>query len=373
MRRILLIVILLVIYGSLYPFDFHSRHLPASPLWILLHSWVPVLDRSTVVDIAINVLIYIPVGLFGSLALGPLRAILLAAALSAGIEMVQLFDRGRLCSTFDLVSNITGGAAGVWLARGYGKSMTRLLGKSRTLLRPSPALLLLCCWIAYQVFPLIPALRLYPLRVKITALLHPSSFSLLQMGTTTFEWLAVARLLEEIGFGAGALSLLMLIVPGRLLISARSFTWPELTGALAAWVVWNGWLAGEKRRSSLLAWLAVAVLLCRGLVPFHWQSQATPFSWMPFAGFLNGDASWSALVFFEKSFLYGTAVWLFFQSGYPLVIAGLGMAGLLAGIEFLQIHLKGRTPEITEPVYTLILAAFLHLLDSADRNKLAKH
>jgi len=37
--RILLIVIALIVYGSLYPFDFHSTQLAGSPLWVLIHSW----------------------------------------------------------------------------------------------------------------------------------------------------------------------------------------------------------------------------------------------------------------------------------------------------------------------------------------------
>ena len=39
MYRILLLVIALIVYGSLYPWDFHPAQLAASPLWILLHSW----------------------------------------------------------------------------------------------------------------------------------------------------------------------------------------------------------------------------------------------------------------------------------------------------------------------------------------------
>jgi VanZ family protein len=367
--RILLIVILLIVYGSLYPFHFHPAQSAASPLWMLFHSWPPVVDRSVLVDIVLNVFIYLPVGLFGSLSLGKRRSILLAAALSACMEVLQLFDYSRMCSTLDLVSNISGAVFGVSLAHVYGKNVTRLLAESpvRASLRPSPALLLLCCWIGYQSFPLIPNLRLTPFWAKVGVLLHPASFSLVQMMVSTFEWLAVARLLEEIRLGSRTLSLLMLLVPARILIAGRTFTWPELAGAACAWLLWNGWLMGYEKRPRLLAWLAAAVLLLRGLAPYHWQSAPHAFSWAPFSGFFEADKNSSVTMFFDKSFLYGTVVWFFCRDGYSPLAAGLGVASLLGIIELLQTHLPGRTPEITDPAYTLILAVVLKLLDSADR------
>jgi VanZ family protein len=369
--RILLIVILLVAYGSLYPFDFHSQDLPASPLWILVNSWPPHMDRSTWVDVILNVLLYIPVGLFGSLSLGKSWSILLAAMLSAGIEMLQLFDVSRTCSVLDLVSNTAGGAAGVWLAQAYGKGVTRLLGdaRARASLRPSPALLLLGSWIGYEIFPLIPFLRLSPIRMKVFALLHPAPFSLLQASSSAFEWLAVARLLREVRLGAGTLPLLMLLIPGKLFLASRSFTWPELAGAIAAWIFWNSRLFEDEKGTRLLAWFGAAVLLLRGLAPFHWQSAPGPFSWKPFAGFFEAAKDSAVLVFFEKTFLYGTAVWLFSQCGYSIVAAALGVAGMLGVIELAQTHLPGRTAEITDPLYTLLLAAILRMLDTADRTR----
>jgi hypothetical protein len=67
--RILLIVIALIVYGSLYPWDFHSSQLAVSPLWVLIHSWPTRMDRFLVRDIAVNLLLYMPVGVFGFLAL----------------------------------------------------------------------------------------------------------------------------------------------------------------------------------------------------------------------------------------------------------------------------------------------------------------
>jgi VanZ family protein len=113
--RILLIVIALILYGSLYPWDFHSTQLAAGPLWVLIHSWPTHIDRFLVRDIAVNVLIYMPVGVFGFLALrqncrvaiAVALAVLLALILSSSIEMIQLFDDARECSAFDVQTKRT--------------------------------------------------------------------------------------------------------------------------------------------------------------------------------------------------------------------------------------------------------------------------
>ena len=68
MYRILLIVIALIVYGSPYPWEFRSTQLAASPLWVLIHSWPTGIDRFLFRDIAVNLLIYMPVGVFGFLA-----------------------------------------------------------------------------------------------------------------------------------------------------------------------------------------------------------------------------------------------------------------------------------------------------------------
>ena len=372
MGRILLLILILIVYGSLYPFDFQTRGLSLSAAWRLLYSWPTDFDRSIIIDIVLNILIYLPLGFAGGLSIGSARSMLLAATLSAGIELLQIFVPARTCSTLDLTTNIVGAGAGTWLAHVYGKSLVRSPAKSamRIWLRPSPALLLLGCWVAYQAFPLVPYLRLSPLWRKVYALLYPAPFSTVQMIATTFAWLAAAHLLEEIHLGARALGLMMLLVPARIVIANRSFTWAELTGTALAWVLWNAWPGRHPKRSHVLEWIGIVVLLLRGLAPFHWQDQAAVFSWMPFGGFFETGKEWSPIVFFEKGFLYGTAIWLFIRSGYSATAAGLGVAALLGLVEVLQIHLPGRTPESTDPVYALIMAALLKLLQTHRRDRM---
>ena len=64
MIRILLVVIAMVAYGSLYPWQYRPSPPGLTPVDVLLHSWPARIGPDDFADILVNLLIYIPVGLF---------------------------------------------------------------------------------------------------------------------------------------------------------------------------------------------------------------------------------------------------------------------------------------------------------------------
>ena len=373
--RILLIVITLIVYGSLYPWDFHSIQLAGSPIWVLIHSWPTSIDRFLVRDIAVNLLLYMPVGVFGFLAFRQnLRTafavtltVLIALALSSSIEMIQLFDDARVCSASDVVCNVSGTALGVALGSLYQNWLRRFLARAETskFLHPSGAVLLFYTWLAYQAFPLFPVLSRTRLSEKFRDLFAHVSVSPLETFTYFVEWLVVAQLLQTV-LGAKRtgrlLPLLLLALPVKLFIAGRTVTWSELAGAVLACIC-SHFLSGYQRRAALVGGLIVSLLILRGLAPYHWSSVANPFSWVPFSGFLAADPEFGLLTFLRKCFWYGSAIWLLRAAGWNLSRAAVAVALLLGAIEVIQIHLPGRVAEITDPLLALILAVILGLSD----------
>jgi len=371
--RILLIVIALIVYGSLYPFDFHSTQLAGSPLWVLIHSWPTHVDRFVVRDIVVNLLLYLPVGVFGFLALrqnfriafAVTLTVLIALALSSSIEMIQLFDDARDCSASDVVCNVSGTILGVALASLYQNWLRRFLAHAETskFLHPSGAVLLFYTWLAYQAFPLFPALSRTRLAEKFRVVFAQVSVTPIDTFTYFVEWLIVAQLLESV-LGAKRtrrlLPLLLLVLPAKLLIVGRTVTWSELAGAVLAYIC-SYFLSAYQRRAALVAGLMVSLLILRGLAPYHWSSVANPFSWIPFSGFLSTDRDFGLLTFLRKCFWYGSAIWLLRAAGWRLARAAVAVALLLGAIEVVQIHLPGRVAEITDPLLALILAVILGL------------
>ena len=118
----------------------------------------------------------------------------------------------------------------------------------------------------------------------------------------------------------------------------------------------------EARRTEGLVFLLI--LLIRGLAPFHFQAEANHFNWIPFAGFLGTEWQSGILVFLEKGFYYGSAIWLSRRAAFNPWQTPMVVAAILAAIEIFQIHLPGRTAEITDPLLALILGFGMKVLAS---------
>ena len=375
MYRILLIVIAIIAYGSLYPFDFHSAQLAASPPWVLIHSWPTAINRFVILDIALNLLIYLPLGVFGFLAfrqnlggaVAATAAMAIGLILSSSIEMIQLFDDARNCSASDVVCNVIGTGIGVTLGTFYQRWLKQSISRTQaaSFLHPNGAVLLVYAWFAYQVFPLFPALSRTRLAEKLHVLFATASLSPLDTFTYFVEWLVLAQLLAAVVGKEKTrkwFALLLLVLPARLFIAGRTATWSELAGAILACIC-SYFLSAYRCRLALSAVLLILVLILRGLAPYHWSSVANPFSWIPFSGFLEANREFSMPTFLRKCFWYGSAVWLLRGVGWRLAAAALAVAMLLGAIEVIQIHLPGRVAEITDPMIALILAATFGLLE----------
>src|SRR3954468_2157145 len=110
LSHLLIVVLLLIVYGSLYPFSFASRHSA-----ILAWAWDG--GVAAMRDAIINVALYFPIGyLFFHTRRSLAVATLVSLAVSGGVELLQAFDHDRVSSLPDLLLNVSGGALGAWTA-----------------------------------------------------------------------------------------------------------------------------------------------------------------------------------------------------------------------------------------------------------------
>jgi VanZ family protein len=297
--RILLIIVLLIVYGSLYPFQLRAPE---------LHPWPAQLQRADIGDAVVNLFLYMPLGMFTFLALerrGVRRSnwilpVAFAFALSCSMEFLQIFDRTRVCSLLDVFNNTTGGLIGVALGAKFRMVM-------------SGPVLLIFYWIGFQLCALFGILA-----GQRPLFLH----SLLEAASVVFAWAVVVRLYF-------------------LRAKTRSQSW----------------------RSAVLAGAFTLLLIVRGLAPFHFRATPSQFDWMPFHAMFAADWIVGLPVFLEKSFYYGAAIWLWRSAGWRLERATLFVAIILAAIEVIQRHLPGRTSEITDPLLAILLGCMLWLLE----------
>ncbi len=303
----LLIVVALIVYGSLYPWQFAPLS-GSKDLRILLRACSE--SASDPSDIFVNIFLYIPVGLFAFLALDRrgfrslrwILPVLCGLLLSGSMELLQIFDRSRVCSFLDLFDNTLGAAIGTGLGWMFRSSM-------------SGAFLLVLYWLGYALCGIFDALE----KRRVTAGVYGAP---LQLVTFVSAWAVVAVLL-----------------------------WRPL---------------GVARRTTLAILLAAAftgLLIVRGLAPFHWKAHPGHFFWLPFGAMLGSGWIAGLPVFLQKSFLYGSAIWLWRKAGLRFVPATAIVAAILAAIEGVQLWLPGRTSESTDPLLAILLGLLLWLLE----------
>ena len=365
MPRLLLLITALIVYGSLYPWQFHAAPIPASPLWILLHSWPDRFDRYIFKDIPVNIGLYVPFGTSAYLALRRLPRwlrftlpVIGAVLLSGSMEMIQIYDAQRVCSLLDFATNVIGCGVGVALAVWIERTGVMLPSLAEN---GSAPLYLLLCWLAARTFPLMPDLSRTRLTAKWTVF-HAASPLPPAAGVWIVEWLVAWRLLALSIGDTRARRVgpwLLLVAPARFFIAGLQPTWVEFAAALCAWLIWSAWLSHRRRVDLMLAFAMAAMITLQGLAPFEFAARAQAFSWMPFHALLQTDWQTGFAVMLHKLFLYGSTIWLCLVAGIPALFAIVSVALLLGLIEAVQIYLPRHVAESTDPLLALVLGWIL--------------
>ena len=357
---LLAFVVLLIIYGSLYPWEFEPLR-DTDPVTILLHSWDLEINRFILRDIAVNVALYLPLGFAAYLVfrrprrriMAMLLAAILGCALSCGVEMAQAFEPDRHTSLLDVATNVLGaiaGAAAAMLAeRSFGPFGSRARSGKR---RDASAAALLGSFVASLLFPLFPVFGRAALRMKIAAILHGPVLDPVLFFSALASWYAAGLMMRAAGFGKSWTTIGLALAPLALQVFViHHEPWIAVLLGAAAGVLLV-WTLPQAAPAAALVTVMIAV---RAVQPFHFAASARPFLWIPFGGFLAMDWVTGVDVIFQKIFYYGSAIWLLRAAGIRLRTAIIAVMFLLACLEAIQIFIPAHTAEITDPLLALLL------------------
>ena len=345
---------------------------------MLFYAWPPRLSLAFLRDAVVNIALYVPLGMAAHFAFrkrppqlfdlyGP---VLLGFVLSASIELTQLFEPARNASVVDIATNIIGSILGVFLAVVFEAIAEPAARRANRRATDQAALALLFAGAAYLVFPFFPVLGLYGLTLKLTAFAQAPVLDVTQFLSGFALWFAGGLLLQAAVIRRARvwLGISLLAVPAQFLIVGRQPVPAWAIGAAAGTVLF-AWRGRSRRVSKAEAWAFLLVVLVRGLSPFCFMAASNVFTWIPFGGFLGDDWQAGIQVFLEKTFYYGTAIWLLRAAGTRLWQAAAIVAAVLACIEAAQIHLPGRIAEITDPILAILLAAGLAILSRETKTR----
>ncbi len=369
----------LILYGTMYPFDFTAGAHPGDVLDLLTASLKTRPGRG---DTLSNVVLFLPFGFFAMQSL-LLRAprllrlicvVILGAAFSFGIEWAQAYLPLRVTSVFDLVLNTLGallGAAAGW--PDWRTQLSRLQAGSRP-----PTLfpvLLLAAWLGYRLFPYVPTIDFQHVKDALKPLLS-AGLPPLDMLRHLIVTLVVGRMLQALTTpGRARLGLVLIafgVIAAKLFIVTKTILPAELAGVVAGVALWVFVLSRWRRHTAIVAALLALQIAIQGMTPWSLRAEPAFISFIPFFGFQGGSMSVNLQSFLEKAFLYGGLVWLLVQAGRSLAFGLIASVALLTAVELVQMFLVNRTSEITDPLLALILGLTMYILDLRDRTKPAE-
>ena len=359
-----LIVLVLVTYGSFFPF----KYVPHEASWRDITTLLgPPAGKLSVIDIVGNVLLFIPLGaLLASSGLKAWRWPLVAVSVVVAIliQYFQFWFPGRHPSALDALLNFIG----LFIGLGLGRMALALLARwnPKNLEKPQLvpiATILLLLWVVYRWFPLVPTLDLQNVRNGLKPLLHWDDIGAVDVVRSLAGWLVFLRLtrysaLQRIGyFGIAAISLAVLAA--QPIFAGNQIRPSHLAGCLLALLIFPLFKSGRASMVVLTALLATSITLS-ALAPGQGQAVETQWvrdlSWIPFSGFLQGSLITNIASLIEKCFLYGSLLFFLRYLGLSIATASLLVAPALFTLEWIQQSIPGRTPEITDPLLALLLA-----------------
>jgi VanZ family protein len=364
---ITLAVVIVIIYLSLFPFSFQSR--PGSPTQTLAATYGV---RDSRADILANILLYLPFGFFAMQSLRRRTAIWQVAAvtfagmvLSTAMELLQFYVPGRDSSLADIGSNtlgsLLGAGAGVLLSGRLG------LGALQPVRGHLSSALIVICWLGYRLFPYVPDTDLHKYWHAVRPLLVAPVLEPLSLYRHTVIWLVLALALDELCVGLWKRLAFPLLVPlllgSRILIVDIVLSPAEVLGAVIALIFWFAFLARLPVRNGLIFSLFVILVIVQALEPFRFTATARPFTWVPFRGFIYGSLVLNVQSFLEKTFLYGSLVWLAMRAGISWRKALLACGALVFGLRLLQVYIPDRSAEISDVIILLVVGGVIGLLD----------
>jgi len=362
---------LLIVYGSLFPFEFDRGG--ADLVTVVLHITFRATSRG---DLVANLLLYAPLGFTATLVLAASRgwmvatvlALVAGTSLSFGVEVLQAYESARVSSLTDVVLNAAGTVGGAAVALVYTQffASRSLVGVSNSRAELLPCVVI-ALWLGNRLAPFVPTLDWQKFKDALKPLLIGPHVVVLDVFAYAVGWLIVGSALGCLGRVRRSrivlLVLAAIVIGGQVVFVGRQVSASEVL-ALAVCLPISFWIdrLTVRAQTSLLVCLAALAVALRGLEPFTLSAWPQPFSWVPFRSSISGDWETGYSALFDKVFWYASIIWLLLRNGATAFGAGLLTALLVGGIEVAQVWLPGRSPEITDPLLAVVLAAGARML-----------
>jgi len=367
MRYILLLFVILISYGSLYPFQFSGDILPSAELlsWLTNYSY-----RTTRADIVANIILFIPYGFVAIMAVSNSYRQLFYAGLLfiAGaflaflLQYLQFYLPARIPAVSDAWLNSLGIIIGMLLAhliRQYShNNLPQELETPMDWSQITIPLVLAIIWVAWRLFPFVPLISEKSIIAAVAPLMQQPELSFSTIIRDTIGWLAFFFLLTRPPFDKlslfRVLKFVAYILALEILIRGNLITINDLLSALFAFAIFSS-LPADKLQSGLTKGLIVAILLTQ-ISPLILATPNNEYLWLPFSGLMKGNPWANGELLLLKIYLYATFIYLLRKTMVSWTGAAIITIGLLLTISILQIFFGQHNGEFTDPLLAGLIA-----------------
>ncbi|SEK30822.1 VanZ family protein [Nitrosovibrio tenuis] len=357
--RILLVIALLIAYGSLYPGDFSSSGKGAVTNFLTDWRWFTSLG-----DVLGNIALFIPLGL-ASIFFASARPnasarivwpLFLAFVYSFALQLAQVWLPSRSAALADVAWNMAGMT--------FGMAVAHLIEKRRVdTRRPFDSMLIipqliLILWLINELFPLVPSLDLQKFRDALKPFFLGFNFSFpeafmhaaaavaagsafIALGRRPAWWLGGLLILIL----AGKLAILNLVLDASVVIGLAA----GYAGCLAALRLGGTKIFHAAFWSLLAAWTIISI------TPFV-PARDGILNAIPFATMLRGSLEGATQQLTQSLFIYTALLWLAQMTGIGIRKATAGLIIWSCLIELVQMGFLGRTADVTEPILVLLIS-----------------
>ncbi|MHB1360571.1 MAG: VanZ family protein [Rhodocyclaceae bacterium] len=357
-------VVVFIVYGSLFPFDFRS---PPESINNLVSRTALFENKADALD---NFLLFIPLGFSLRICFRRTRDYLTASFLAVlllglGLQLIQLYLPTRTASLADVIWNGIGLAVGL-LAGGAAR---KLLAKQQaSWANASPfALLLVLLWFFYETFPFLPTLDYGLLREHVKTAIIAPPFDTMRFVQHLLAAILCGIALQRVRLfghsglittlvGIAAVLLEILVAYGQL----RRETLLGMTVGLA-----GGYLLArnsDKMAMIALATVAVSAYLITLLTPYRGQIADAGFTLTPFSSFMWHNVTRELPPLAFEALAIGSLLWAglsgpgIFRSRPALWIGTVCLA--IALLEVVRVRLIGFHGDTTPLLVAALLGTF---------------
>ena len=358
MRKVFAFVCFLVVYGSLYPFNFNFAPPSLSTALPLVH--FNFFDAG-ITDGISNIILFIPYGLLFALGwnFSTKRGLLFWCVLTSFsfgyfVQVLQLWAAGRVPWGGDAVLNTIGAIVGTAIA--FRFSPLKLTNFDKANLQSKLFAFLGTGLLVIKLAPFAPSMDFGILKENIKNLLNSPSIDLYWLFEHTMTWVLALFFLvcanPLFSRRRYLISLVICVLVLKFFVIANDINLSQLLGAALALIIFIA-LKTRINKVALAAILLVAIVL-NGYYPFELRTQIVSFEWIPFTGALNGNILLNILATFKKILLYSSAIVLLYTSSNRLIFSIVIVAITVLLTEIGQVFITNSVPESTDFILVLI-------------------